>query len=994
LLVCLAILPALYLILLSGLELRRAAIENAKREVLFLAQTMAEVQRGFTRSTHQILSALAQIDVVREKQGLASSELFKAVVGKNPDYINIVAMDTNGDVFASSKAFEQVNLSDRRHFRQALAAKKFAAGEYIVTRVGQTRSSFTFAYPVLDASGQVVAVLSAALRLERFAQIFAVSDLPADSFMGVSDRHGIRIYLYPPKEETNPIGHPIVRTAWEKVKAVRTPGISVHPGSDGIMRIFAFHPLSLEEGEAPYMYVWTGIPEASVTGPANRMLARNLGLLVLAAVLALAIAWGVGGWMLAAPIHHLAAVARALAAGDTAVRSGLGNRRGELGALATTLDEMADTLVENQERLRTIADHTYDWEYWMGPTGRLLWMSPSCEKTTGYTAEEFMKDPELIAGIVAPPDRDRFLDHQAAEMGPEPAKDVDFRIIHKSGRIVWIDHHCVPIHRTDGSSLGRRVSNRDITERKRMEQALKEGEEKFHALVDGAPDPIFVEVDGRFVYLNTAALGLFGASGVDQLLGRSVLDRYHPDFRASVRQRLEKVRTQKAPAPKLERTCLRLDGTPVAVESSGAPVTFEGRSGVMVFLQDISQRQQIEARLQQAQKMEAIGALAGGIAHDFNNILFPILGLSEILIEDLPEGSLERENVAEIIKAAQRAAGLTKQILSFSRQAEHKKIPIRIQQVLREVGKLVRATIPANIDIRQDIQTDCGPVLADPTNLHQVAMNLVTNAFHAVEQNGGIISVELQQTTLGEADTAGMSLAPGAYARLIVSDNGCGIPEDRLPKIFDPYFTTKPQGKGTGLGLSVVYGIVKDHGGEIRVRSKVGQGTAFTIFLPIIPDSETSRPPVVPIVYPTGSERILLVDDEEAVARMEKQMLERLGYRITTCTSSLDALKTFEADPTAFDLVITDMSMPGMTGDRMARQMMALKPGLPVILCTGFSEQISPQMAASIGINGFLMKPVLLSELAGTVRRLLDKAKKESDSPSGPMKMDSGSSPD
>ncbi len=976
-LVCLAILPALCLIVISGLELRRAAIENAKREVLSLVQTMAEVQRGVTHSTHQILAALAQIDAVRDRQAQASSRLFRAVVEKNPDYINIVATDTGGDVFASSMPFEHVNLADRQHFRQALATKGFAPGEYIVTRIGKTLPSFTFAYPVLDAAGQPLGVLAAALRLERFAQLFAVSDLPADSFLAVTDRHGIRIYFHPLKEETNPIGRPIARTAWEKVKTARTPGISVHQGSDGIRRIFAFHPLCLEAGQEPYLYMWAGIPEAAVTGPANRMLARNLALLVLAAVLALAITRGVGGRMIAAPIHHLADVARAFAAGDTTVRSGLGNRGGELGALARTLDEMADILVENQERLRTIADHTYDWEYWMGPDGKLLWMSPSCEKTTGYTPAEFMKDPGLIGRMVDPRDKGRFMEHQAVEMSAEPILDVDFRIVHKSGRTVWIDHHCVPIHRADGSFLGRRVSNRDFTERKRMEQALKESEEQFRALVDGAPDPIFVEVDACFAYLNEAALGLFGAASLEQLLGRPVIDRYHPDAWKSVSQRLETVRSEKRRVPKQERVCLRLDGTPIPVESSAAPVVFEGRNGVLIFLQDISERRQIEAHLQQAQKMEAIGALAGGIAHDFNNLLFPILGLSEILIEDLPEGSLERENVAEIIKAARRAADLVNQILSFSRQAEHKKIPIRIQQVLKEVGKLVRATIPANIEIRQDIQADCGPVLADPTNLHQVAMNLVTNAFHAVEQNGGAIGIELQQTTLGAEDTAGTSLAPGDYARLTVSDNGSGIPADLLPKIFDPYFTTKPQGKGTGLGLSVVYGIVKEHGGEIRVRSDVGQGTAFTIYLPLIPKDETSGPPAAAAVHPTGSERILLVDDEEAVARMEKQMLERLGYRVTTCTGSIEALETFKADPAAFDLIITDMSMPRLTGDRMARQMMALKPGLPVILCTGFSEQITPQMAASMGIKGFLMKPVVRGELAATVRKLLDAVNSE-----------------
>jgi len=847
LLVSLAILPVLILIVYSGLERRGEAIENAKREVMFLARTMGDVQKGITHSTHQILAALAQITEMQGLDGPECSRIFRAVVEKNPDYINILAVDLNGDVFASSMPFDRVNLADRRHVRDALARKVFSAGEYIVTRVGRTLPSFTFAYPILDALGNPRAVLTVALRLERFAHLFETTEPPENSFLAVTDRNGIRIFYYPLREKTNPIGRPITQAAWDAARGSRDSGISIHEGSDGVRRIFAFQPVRFNDGEDPYMCMWAGIPEAHVLRPANLSLACNLALMALVAALALTIAWLVGRKTLVSPINRLAAATRTFAGGDLHIRSGMSHVEGELGTLARAFDDMADALVDSQERLRTIADHTYDWEYWMAPDGRLIWVSPSCERVTGYTPDEFIEDPELIARVVDPADMRRFKAHAAVGIGDNETRELDFRIVHKSGRTVWIDHHCVPIVRPDSTFLGRRVSNRDITERK-----------------------------------------------------------------------------------------------------------------------------DIETRLNQAQKSEAIGALAGGIAHDFNNLLFPIIGLSEMLLEDLPAGSPERENMTQIIKAARRAEDLVNQILSFSRQAEHKKIPIRIQQVLKEVGKLVRSTIPSNIEIRQSIQADCDPVLADPTNLHQIAMNLITNAYHAVEENSGSISIELRQTTLDPEDGAAEDLQPGSYAVLSVSDTGHGIPRGLLDKIFDPYFTTKPQGKGTGLGLSVAYGIVKEHGGEIRVYSEAGQGTTFKVYLPLLAQDETSDGQPVTVEHPTGHERILLVDDEAPIAYMGEQVLKRLGYRVTAYTSSTDALEAFRTDPTAYDLVITDMAMPNMTGDRLARQLIALRPDIPVILCTGFSENVTAATIESLGIKGLLMKPMVRGELAAMIRRVLD----------------------
>ncbi|ACL04211.1 multi-sensor hybrid histidine kinase [Desulfatibacillum aliphaticivorans] len=387
------------------------------------------------------------------------------------------------------------------------------------------------------------------------------------------------------------------------------------------------------------------------------------------------------------------------------------------------------------------------------------------------------------------------------------------------------------------------------------------------------------------------------------------------------------------------------------------------------------ERESLIAQLQRAQKMESIGNLAGGIAHDFNNLLSPIVGMSELLLEDLPPDSLEYENAQEIFTAGKRASDLVNQILAFSRQSEHKKIPVLVQKILREVLKLSRSTIPADIQISQDIMPDCGPVIADPTQIHQLVMNFITNAYHAVEKTGGEIFVQLKETKLSAEEIGSKPLGPGRYAVLVISDNGEGINPAILDKIFEPYFTTKELGKGTGLGLAVAYGIIKEHKGDISVESELGSGTAFTIHLPIMEKSVSEGPAPLTESDPRGHERILLVDDEEAVAKLEKQMIERLGYHVTACTSSTEALRVFEANPHAFDLVLSDMTMPGMTGDLLSIKMRSIRPDMPVIICTGFSEKINEENAKAAGIKGLLMKPIIKSEMAKLIRTVLDEAK-------------------
>ncbi|MFO7749368.1 MAG: PAS domain S-box protein, partial [Desulfobacteraceae bacterium] len=390
---------------------------------------------------------------------------------------------------------------------------------------------------------------------------------------------------------------------------------------------------------------------------------------------------------------------------------------------------------------------------------------------------------------------------------------------------------------------------------------------------------------------------------------------------------------------------------------------------------DITEELKIKEQLRQTQKMESIGSLAGGIAHDFNNILFPILGLSELLIEDFPPGSAEHDNLQEIMNAGKRGRDLVLQILAVGRRSDRQVIPVHFQMVLKEVLKLSRSTIPTSIEIHQDIADDCPMVQADPTQLHQIAMNLITNAYHAVEEIDGKIDVKLHPVNLAGNGAEILNLQPGHYAKLSVSDTGQGIAPDDMERVFDPYFTTKEQGKGTGLGLSVVYGIVKEYGGDIFVESKSGEGSTFHVHLPAIDKDSGEYEPEKHTTMPFGDESILLVDDDQTIADLEQQMLERLGYQVTACFGSSDALEIFRSDPDRFDLVLSDMTMPGMTGDELAREIKAIRFHLPVVICTGFSAKMDEQRAASIGINALLNKPVALEEMAQTLRSVLDQTR-------------------
>ncbi|MCP3954292.1 MAG: PAS domain S-box protein [Desulfobacterales bacterium] len=546
------------------------------------------------------------------------------------------------------------------------------------------------------------------------------------------------------------------------------------------------------------------------------------------------------------------------------------------------------------------------------------------------------------------------------------------RFIHKDGSTLWGKITVSPMWKKDEATKLHIAILEDITDKKIAEDAIRDSEKRYRTIMDSFPDPVVTyDIKGNVLYINPAFTRVFGWP-FEEVVGKKidyVPEESWPETQAMLErlQRGESVFGFQTQRYDKNKNIIDIDmsfGT--WRDKSGDPV------GSVVILRDVTEQKKLQYQLRQAQKMESIGTLAGGIAHDFNNILSGIFGYTQLLQLKIQKDSEMHVYLDPILHAGTRAKELVQQILTFSRQSVNKSIPTDIQIVIKEALKLIEASLPSTITIRQRIQKDCGLIMADHTLIHQIIMNLCTNAYHAMEKTGGELSVALGEFELWAEDWKDRAMNPGKYAKLTVADTGTGMDQGVIDRIFDPYFTTKEEGKGTGLGLAVIHGIVKSHGGYISVDSRPGKGTEFHIFLPVIAAVQETASTAVQMPIQKGSEHILLVDDQEEVLDIERQILEALGYKVTVNNCSIEAVDTFRASPDSFDLVITDMTMPNMTGDKLAGELIKIRPEIPILLCTGLCEQISEEELKSLGIKGVIMKPVVSGELSTMIRKLLD----------------------
>ena len=650
-------------------------------------------------------------------------------------------------------------------------------------------------------------------------------------------------------------------------------------------------------------------------------------------------------------------------------------------SLETRIEERTRKLKESERRYRSVIEASPDNIVITDMKGRILMVSAAGMAMFGYDREEEGLG-HLFTEFIALEDRDRALSNATHRFQGVTLAPLEYRGLRKDGSSFDIEVNRNFIQGDDGQPTSVVFVARDITNRKQAEKELIEYSQRLSLATTSGKLAIWDwNVKDNIMLWDNRMFELYG---INRDTFHSNIEAWISSLHPEDKQRAI-AESNSALAGKNDfNTSFRVlhpDGTMKYLKANAIVIRDnEGKAIRMIGInRDITEqvlakeaKKSLEDQLKHAQKLEAIGTLAGGIAHDFNNILGAILGYAEMAREDCPPESIMASDLDQVILASNRAKDLVKQILAFSRQTENKKVPLQPAIIIRETIKLLRSTLPTTVDIQQEIEEEADFVLADPTQIHQILMNLCTNAFHAMEQTGGRLSISLKSKCLLSPDLIGHSyIQPGKFVELSVKDSGSGIPQKIQRRIFDPYFTTKETGKGTGMGLAIAHGIVESCGGFITCHSQVGEGAVFTILLPVFEGhAETENSPIG--LVPEGAERILFVDDEKMLAQMGKTMLERIGYAVTVQTSSLGALSTFQNQPDAFDLVITDQTMPEMTGIDLARRMLQIRPNMPIILCTGYSSQISEEQAKSYGVKGFAMKPIAKNDIAVLIRDVLD----------------------
>lgn len=638
-----------------------------------------------------------------------------------------------------------------------------------------------------------------------------------------------------------------------------------------------------------------------------------------------------------------------------------------------------ETLRKEKDFTRSILQTSPAFIVLIDADGKTVMMNQSMLNNLGYSGDEVI-GLDYASNFVPERDREELGAIFEAIVKSKSTTINENYILAKDGREILVEWRGAPYLDENGDLEFFFGIGIDITERKQAEQALMESERRYRELFDSITDFVFShDLDGNFITVNAIPLARLGYEP-SEVIGRNISEFVAPDSMANYKN----IYMNSIVKDGSHRGVFKMrskGGETIYFEYSSSLLIVDGRepyiSGVG---RDITDRikaeneiRNLEEQLFQAQKMEALGALAGGIAHDFNNILTSIIGHTELALGWAPEGDKLKKHLDQVMAAGFRATDLVRHILDFSRQSDLKRSSMNMIPVVKEALKLLRATLPATIEIRQDIPPELPNIMADPTQIHQIIMNLCTNASYSMGEKGGAITVVLDALHIGEGERPELGVSTGEYILLVVRDNGGGIDPEIIDRIFEPYFTTKDKEEGTGLGLATVHGIINSYGGAIKVESQPGEGASFYVYFPVVEGEDGFQEAESEAELTAGRERILFVDDEMDIGQIGHEMLEALGYHVDVHTDGQGALDAFRAAPGKFDLVITDYAMPKMNGLDLAREMLDIRKDMPIILSTGFSARINQEMIEEAGIKGFILKPYSISQLTRVIRRAIEK---------------------
>jgi len=649
--------------------------------------------------------------------------------------------------------------------------------------------------------------------------------------------------------------------------------------------------------------------------------------------------------------------------------------------------KLEDELLENKKKFQSLFHNAPDMYFTVSPDGIIISVNQFGADCLGYSVDELVGS--FVWKIIYKDDLKK-VQNQITQIFDQKLQksELEFRKIRKDGSTIWVHERVRLVMDENDLPVELWIICRDVSIQKKAETSLRKREARYRDLIDKFDDIIWVaDLNLQTTYVSPSIEKKLGFTP-EERINQDIRKQVTPESYASITEILvQELNREKEEGIDPNRTVrveveyYHKNGSTLWAENiiSGLRDKNGTLMGIHGVSRDINSRkkvemekEQLEDQLRHAQKMESIGTLAGGIAHDFNNILGAIMGNIDLAVMDVPEGNPAHYSLEQIRKAGIRATNIVKQLLTFTHNRSVKVQPIELIPVCNNAIKFLRSTIPTTIDIRTNFQATDDTTLADSTQIHQVLMNLCSNAAQAMVQTGGTVTIDIENITLDDTDATCPEMPKGKYIKLSVADTGPGIDEKIIDRVFDPYFTTKEVEKGKGMGLSVVHGIIKCCKGSISVDSHLGKGTTFNILLPLVYEKLKQKAETVEEI-PTGKERILFVDDEESLLIVGREVLERLGYTVETVLSPTEALQQFSSNPNYFDLIITDMTMPQMSGAALSKKIKEIRNNIPVILCTGYSDLIYEDNAEEMGLNAYIMKPIRIKEIAKTIRTVLDK---------------------
>ncbi|MEM5788028.1 MAG: PAS domain S-box protein, partial [Syntrophobacteraceae bacterium] len=921
--------------------------------------------------------------------------LFAGLKPHYPQFTNITVYNPHGERVAGAEAPSETGpVLDRSWFQRAIKTRGFVIGNYQAGAATE-KPNLNLALPIHGDSGMLRVVLSSGLDLDWLQEVASSPRLPEGWELSLMDENGTIMARQPDGD----------RWAGKDAPGIRQTLLDLHGegsarayGADGHERIYYIVQKKFQQ-EGGGLYICVGVPVSAAYAESRENVVFYLLCFALLVVLAFAVIGFGSLYFIMRNIDNLIGATKELCAGNLKARTGLGYFGGEIGELARAFDILAhslevqeaqrrksrDALRLSEHRFRMIFDSVSESIFLIDPESKAITdANQSACEMSGYEREELIGLKAVILSSGEPPYTEEAAAEHLETVLSAGSIAGEWQVRSRTGELFWVELN-LKLASIDGREAIL-VTSRDISQRRSNEAEMDRLGRRTELIVNAAGEGIIgLDRQGIIVLANPASAEMLGYE-IDEMIGRNMHSLVHyakqngVDFPFSECP-MSITLTEGIPCRIRDEVLWRKDRTCFPVGYSSTPIVENGQiTGAVVTFRDVTARKtaeetrlRLEGQLRQAQKMEAIGTLAGGIAHDFNNILTPIIGYCELSLHEIEKNTGLYKKISQVLKSSLRAKDLVSQILAFARKREQESKPVQISLVVSEALGFLRSSLPSTIAIERRIEPDAvaSKVLADPTRIHQIMINLCANAAHAMGEKGGVLGVALSCFEVKpHRDKQFSDLDPGMYLKLTISDTGHGIDEDLQSRIFEPYFTTKSPSEGTGLGLAVVYGIVKSLGGAIGVSSKQGEGAEFSILFPIVQQSEKMM--LEAALCPSrGSGHILLVDDERAVADLQKEMVEHLGYKATAIYSSLEALKIFRENPDSFDLILTDQTMPHMTGVELAREVLKIRPDLPIILCTGFSEGMDENRTRGEGISALLGKPLLLSEAAAVIREVL-----------------------